>query len=60
MVLGGKTFQYNKEVQELVHKCLCKQPKEPHSQRIQALLNATETTLKMTEMYQTFMHQINW
>jgi len=60
MALGGKTFQSNEEVQELVHKCLCKQPKELHSQGIQALVNTTKTILKMIEMYHTFIHHISW
>ena len=54
--LGGKTFQSNEEVHELVHNCLCKQPKELHSQGIQALVNTMETRLKMTKMYHTIKH----
>jgi hypothetical protein len=45
-VLEGKTFQFDKEVQEAVHQWLCMQPKDIFSWRIQAFVKHWKTCIE--------------
>jgi hypothetical protein len=64
--LGTESLQSDEEVQELVHEWHCTQSKEFFFIRntgictVLGLHNTMWTMLKMTELYQLYLHKISW